>query len=158
MGELQHSTKELMKLVLSAYVTCGVIGKACDTAGVRRKTHYEWMAKHAKYRELFEELREKFVDGLEQVAIDRAMEKSDNLLMFLLKAERREKYGDRQDIALSGQMHKPPIQLVFAEGMLTESERMMLQGPPVGGNGYGLREQVESAPVTAELQTPPTSA
>ena len=125
---MQESTKELMKNVLNEYVKCGVIGLACDHAGVRRKTHYDWLEKHPKYKELYEEIREKFVDGLESVAINRAREKSDSLLMFLLKAERRDKYGDKNDVSLAGQRGAPPIQLVFAEGMLNEDEKRMLGG------------------------------
>lgn len=117
-----------MKNVLQEYVKCGVIGLACDRAGVRRRTHYDWLEKHPTYKELYEELKEKFVDGLEEVAINRAKEKSDSLLMFLLKAERREKYGDKSDVNLAGQRNAPPIQLVFAEGMLTEEEKKILTG------------------------------
>ena len=129
---MQESTKELMKNVLSEYVRCGVIGLACDRAGVRRKTHYGWLEKHPRYKELFEEIREKFVDGLEEVAINRAKEKSDGLLMFLLKAERREKYGDKADLNLAGQRSAAPIQLVFAESMLTEAEKRILKGEDNG--------------------------
>lgn len=127
---LQEDTKELMKNVLNEYVKCGVIGVACDRAGVRRRTHFEWMEKHPKYKELYEEVKEKFVDGLEEVAVSRAKEKSDSLLMFLLKAERREKYGDKSDVNLAGQRNAAPIQLVFAEGMLNDDERRMLGGMP----------------------------
>jgi hypothetical protein len=128
MGEIGTETKELMRLVLSHYAQCGVIGTACDKAGVRRKTHYDWYEKHERYKELFDELRERFVDGLEEVAIERAKTKSDSLLMFLLKAERREKFGDKADIELSGRKQGAPIQLVFAEGMLNDDEKAMLSG------------------------------
>lgn len=121
-----EETKELMRRVLEAYVSCGVIGLACDKAGVRRKLHQEWLEKHPSYKVRFEEMRERFVDGLESVAIQRAKDKSDSLLMFLLKAEKREKYGDKADVALSGQLAGPPVTLVFAEGMLSEEEKKLM--------------------------------
>lgn len=129
-------TKELMQRVLSNYVQLGVIGLACDKAGVRRKTHNEWMIKYPVYKEKFEELREKFVDGLESVAIERAKEKSDGLLMFLLKAERREKYGDQSNVNLGSQTGAP-IQLVFAEGMLNDEEKKLIGGSSNENTGKG---------------------
>lgn len=119
--------KERMKRVLTKYVELGVIGMACDLCGERRKTHQDWMNQYPAYRERFEELREKFVDGLESVAIERAKASSDSLLKLMLQSHRREVYGDRSEIDLK----KPPapITLVFAEGMLNEEEKRMLSNP-----------------------------
>jgi hypothetical protein len=118
-------TKVLMQRVLSAYVRVGVIGIACDEAGVRRSTHRQWLENFPKYKELFEELQEKFTDGLEKVAIDRAKEKSDPLLAMLLKANRRDKYGDKAE--LDHKNLNSPITLVFSEGMLNDDEKKLLE-------------------------------
>lgn len=128
--------KFLMQKVLNEYVRCGVIGTACDRAGVRRNVHKEWLERFPKYKELYEEIREKYVDGLEVVAHERAREKSDSLLMFLLKAERREKFGDRTE--LDHKNAQAPITLVFAEGMLNEDEKRLIEeaaDAARGGNG-----------------------
>lgn len=124
----KEETKVLMQKVLSKYVSCGVIGLACDEAGVRRKTHSEWMIKYPAYKEKFEELREKFVDGIEKVGIERAKSGSDGMIQFMLKAHRREVYGDKSSVELAGQPNAAPIQLVFAEGMLNENEKKILGG------------------------------
>jgi hypothetical protein len=74
-----------------------------------------------------------FVDGLEVVAIQRAKDKSDSLLTLMLKAHRREVYGDKSEIEHKGL--KNQIQLVFAESMLTEEEKKLLQGTEEESDG-----------------------
>ena len=117
-----------MKRFLREYVSCGQIGVACDRAGIRRKTHAQWMEKYPRYKELVEEVTERFWDNMELVAFDRAREKSDSLLMFLLKANKPEKYRDSVDANVNHQNTGPPIQLIFAEGMLNPEEQKLLEG------------------------------
>lgn len=118
--------KEQMARVLNEYVKCGVIGIACDRAGLSRKIHRDWMEEYPEYKTMFEEVRDRFVDGLEAVAIERAKEKSDGLLTLMLKSHRREVYGDVADLKVTNT--NAPIQLVFAEGMLSEEDKKMLSG------------------------------
>jgi len=123
----EKSTKEKMTMTLNEFVKCGVIGLACDRAGVSRAQHTKWLETYPQYKELYETVRERFTDGLEAVAIERAKEKSDTLLITMLKAHRSEIYGDKShvDMNLQGQA---PITLMFAEGMLNESEKRLLEG------------------------------
>lgn len=118
--------KESMKRILTELVSCGVVGTACLRAGVPISTHKLWLKKYPAYKVRFEEIKERFVDGLEVVAIERAKEKSDALLTLMLKAHRREVYGDRSQLELQANLDKPPIQIVFAEGMLTPAEKQLL--------------------------------
>jgi len=117
---------ELFAKFLAEFAKCGVRGLAADRVGLRRHTMRDWIEKYPKFKEKFEEIQERFVDGLETVAIERAKEKSDSLLMFLLKAKRREDYGDRSQVDVNQQGGK--IELVFADTMLTEEEKKILQG------------------------------
>lgn len=124
---IPQEIKEQMVAVLREFANLGVIGRAFDNAGVPRRRHLQWMEKYPKYKERFEEVRSMFVDGLELIAVERAKEKSDALLMMMLKAHRREVYGDRNEVThLGGQGQ---IQLIFAEGMLTDAEKEMLKKP-----------------------------
>lgn len=122
---IPENIKKQMTAVLQEYLNLGVIGRAFDEAGVDRSYHRKWMKEFPAYKERFEEVRNKFVDGLELIAIQRAKEKSDSLLTLMLKAHRPEVYGDRSEIkhTMSNQ-----IQLVFAEGMLSPEEKAILQG------------------------------
>jgi hypothetical protein len=123
--------KTLMERVLREYLRLGVIGAACDNAGLPRKTHMQWMKKYPRYAELINEVKEKFIDGLEVVAMERAREKSDSLMQLMLKAHRREVYGDKTEMELKGKGVAAPITLVFAEGMLNANEKKLLEGGPV---------------------------
>jgi hypothetical protein len=124
-GEVTNpDTKVAMVRVLNEYAKCGVIGLACDRAGVYRNDHKKWLETYPKYKELFETLKERFVDGLEEVAIQRAREKSDSLMIFLLKAHKPDVYGDKIDANLN--VNQQPITLTFAEGMLSEREKALL--------------------------------
>jgi hypothetical protein len=122
--EIPLYIQERMTAVLRKVASGKVIGHACDESGVRRKDHYEWMKKYPKYKELYEEIHEVFVDGLEQVAIDRAKEKSDSLLLALLKAERREKFGDQGTLSVKN--GNSGVTLMFAEGMLSDEEKALI--------------------------------
>jgi hypothetical protein len=123
------STKIAMTRVLNEYVKCGVIGVACDRAGIGRRQHANWLSNYPQYKEMYETMRERFVDGLELVAIERAKEKSDSLMITMLKAHRGDVYNDNSRLELSGQV-AAPITLMFAEGMLTQREKDMLAEPP----------------------------
>ena len=125
---IPENIKKQMTAVLQEYLNLGVIGRAFDEAGVDRSYHLKWVKEFLVYKERFEEVRNKFVDGLEIIAIQRAKEKSDSLLTLMLKAHRPEVYGDKSEIkhTMSNQ-----IQLVFAEGMLSPEEKALLQNKPV---------------------------
>lgn len=129
--EIPIATQDEMLQVLRNFAQLGVIGVACDKSGVRRKTHFDWCGKYPKYKAVYEELKERFVDGLEMVAIERAKEKSDSLLQLLLRSYRRDTFGDqsRLDINTPGS----GVTLMFAEGMLTDEEKQMIKdgGPNV---------------------------
>ena len=71
----EKSTKEKMTMTLNEFVKCGVIGLACDRAGVSRAQHTKWLETYPQYKELYETVRERFTDGLEAVAIERAKER-----------------------------------------------------------------------------------
>lgn len=120
-------TKEQMVRVLNEYVKCGVIGIACDLAGVSRNHHTKWLEQYPAYKEMFETMRERFTDGLEVVAIQRAKEKSDSLMQMMLKAHRPEVYGDKGRLELNKD-ESGKITLLFAEGMLSPREKALLDG------------------------------
>lgn len=124
--KIPEDIKKEMMAVLREFVNIGVIGRSFDNAGVPRKRHLEWLEEYPIYKKRFEEVREMFVDGLESIAIERAKDKSDSLLMMMLKAHRREVYGDKSEVKHSLGEGKQ-IQLIFAEGMLNDDEKALLR-------------------------------
>jgi hypothetical protein len=120
-----QSDKDLhQKQFLEAFAVSCSIQKAARYANVHRQTHYDWLAKDPSYPARFREAQERAGRTLEDEAVRRAkdgIEKpvlykgrqvyvdgeplyehqhSDTLLMFLLRAYDREKFGDRQVIEL----------------------------------------------------------
>lgn len=67
---------------------------AGDKLGIGWTTIKTWFANDEKFRERLEEFREMWRDQLRAMAYRRAMEKSDVLLMFLLKSLEPETYDD----------------------------------------------------------------
>ena len=78
MAEIPNRLKDKMTLILEEFAKTGVIGIAVDLAGVRRKDHYQWLKDYEDYKEMYDIVKDRFVDGLEKVAIERAKEKSDS--------------------------------------------------------------------------------
>jgi hypothetical protein len=70
---------------LKAYAEHGTVYKACQAANVRRKDVLKWKADDARLQQRFEDAEKQFTEKLENIAHERAAEKSDLLLMFTLK-------------------------------------------------------------------------
>jgi hypothetical protein len=79
---------------LENYKRMGVVTHAAEAAGVLARTVYRALDLDPSFKEEFEAARTFAVDELEVVARERALSHSDRLLIFLLKAERPEKYRD----------------------------------------------------------------
>lgn len=104
-----------MKKFLVAFAECGNITKAAESAEINRNTHNYWLDNVPEYRDYFdlakesaadkleEEARRRAVQGVEEVVyyqgkeVGRQLRYSDNLLMFMLKGERPEKFKDRTE-------------------------------------------------------------
>ena len=118
----------------AAFRETGNVCLACVAAKVARSSHYRWLDESAVYREAFESAREDAADTLEAEAYRRAVERvekltgwykgvaggsvleySDNLLMFLLKGIRPDKFKDRVEFkgALASiDLNKLPDELI----------------------------------------------
>lgn len=98
---------------LAAYAITGTITGAAEAAKIGDRSHYLWMTKHPEYKEAFESARQAFCESLEGEARRRAYEGvdepvfhqgelvghkrrySDTLLIFLMKGNMPDKYGDK---------------------------------------------------------------
>ncbi|MDB4876438.1 MAG: hypothetical protein JWM41_2884 [Gemmatimonadetes bacterium] len=85
---------------LKAYVASGRVNTACKAAQVQYSTWYRWIAEDRDFARAFEQAKEMLADDLEGVAVERAKEGSDTLLITLLKALKPEKYRDKQTITI----------------------------------------------------------
>jgi hypothetical protein len=79
---------------LARFRQLGTVRSACIAAGIGRRTWYDWLEEDRAFAALVYDARDDVVDELEKAAFQRAIDGSDGLLMFLLKAFRPSKYRD----------------------------------------------------------------
>ena len=85
---------------LAALRSSGNIRASCQAAGVSRKVAYAHRQKWPEFRKQWNDALEDAVDLLEAEARRRAMQSSDTLLIFLLKAHRPDKYSEKVGLDL----------------------------------------------------------
>lgn len=117
--EISHPKK---RAFLVAYSELGNRTQAAKAAGIDRRNHSNWMRGDGEYRTAFEEAhqqacetleeeaRRRAVDGVEEPVhykgekVDTVKKYSDTLLMFLLKGALPEKYRERYEGQVSGEI------------------------------------------------------
>lgn len=82
---------------IASFSESGNVRAACEVAGVSRATAYRHRKDVASFREAWSQAEEEAVERLEETARKRAVDGSDTLLIFLLKAHRPEKYRERYE-------------------------------------------------------------
>jgi hypothetical protein len=80
----------------------GNVRHSCQKAGITRQAAYLARSKKPMFKLAWDNALADAVDSLEAVAWQRAVQHSDGLLKFLLKAHRREMYGDHQRHEIAG--------------------------------------------------------
>lgn len=122
-------TPDHMKAVAEAYAQLGNVSDAARVAGVSRANVYDWMNASDTFRQMMLDAREQAADRLERAAVERAVagvqepvyyrgevvghtrKYSDQILMFLLRAARPEKFRDRTTIRTEGAADQVPLHL-----------------------------------------------
>lgn len=74
------------------------VQQACINADINRRTIYHWKKNDPDFAEEWQEAYESGTDLLEDIAVQRAAERSDQLMIFMLRARRPEKYTERAQI------------------------------------------------------------
>lgn len=85
---------------LRAFVEFGTVRAACKAAHVGRTAFYEWVNTDPAFARAFAEAQDDVVDELEEEALKRAKDDDTTLIIFLLKAYRRQRFGDRQTVTV----------------------------------------------------------
>lgn len=101
MSETPGTPKNWHKL-LDTLRAGGSVKAACSSQRIGRTTYYRRLKSDPEFRTLAEEAIEEGTDELEDVAVTRAKESSDTLLIFLLKARRPDKYREKWQGELTG--------------------------------------------------------
>jgi hypothetical protein len=96
-----HRTADRLLVFLSRYTSSGSMTRAARQAKISLDLHYEQLAADPEYRRAFEAAQRQMVDGLEAEAFaERAG--SDELLLFLVRAWRPDRYREHVIQELSG--------------------------------------------------------
>ena len=138
-------TLQLQARFLAAYAVGFPTAKsAAKKAKIARSSHIRWLVNDPKYAERFDLLRQERVEAFEAEAARRAVtgvtrhmtvagesveiiEYSDALLMFILKAERPEKYRDRREVRHRGDVNEW-AEICKRSRELTESNELVSNG------------------------------
>jgi hypothetical protein len=90
----KRTAGEWRPVFLRVLANSGNVRAACEAAGITRTAAYDHRERSAPFAAAWETALEDACDVLEAMARKRAMDTSDVLLIFLLKAHRPAKYRD----------------------------------------------------------------
>jgi very-short-patch-repair endonuclease len=90
------------------------VRQACKAASISRAGAYKRRETDAEFRAAWDEAVENACDLLEGIYWTRAREQSDRAMEFLLKANRREKYGESAKLELTGKNGGPLEQVTMS--------------------------------------------
>lgn len=109
--------KAKLECFFNAFAILGTVRYAAQVVGLNPRAVAKVIKSSDKYKARFETAYEEFSEYLEQVAIVRAVTKSDSLLQFLLRASNPRKFSERLRVqAITDQAEKDePLTLVFGE-------------------------------------------
>ncbi len=92
---MKNKTTPRQEKYIASHIKCaGVKSRAAADCGISRDTVNSWFAKDEDFRIAVRAAEEQLYETLLAAAMKRAMEKSDNLLMFLLKSHEPERFDD----------------------------------------------------------------
>lgn len=92
--QIAHPQK---RAILAAYAECGRISHAATAAKVALRMHYYWRTVDPAYAAAWIEAQRMAGERLEELAVQRAEQGSDTLLIFLLKGAMPHKYRERYE-------------------------------------------------------------
>ena len=86
-----------------------MVNEAARVAGVGRRTVYDRRSRDEDFKRAWDEALEAAIERLEVQAIRRAMDGSDRLMMFVLRARRPEVYVERYQVQKASNEQKPMV-------------------------------------------------
>ena len=116
----KQAIKEAKRKFLECLSDCGITSQACMMSGVPESMVKRWLMSE-KFQRRFNKAMDIFVDSIEAEAIRRARQKSDTLLINILRAKRPEVYGPRVDLRHSGNIDEP-VRIIFSPDEVGEAD------------------------------------
>ena len=122
----KNHKQKVQEKAIASFRQLGVVRYACEDAGIDRGTWYNWIEQDPEFAAAVKKAKEDAIDVLERAAIERGRTVSDTLAIFLLKSQRREVYGERQQLEHTGP-GGGPLQTQQVPN-LTEEQGLALHG------------------------------
>jgi hypothetical protein len=113
------TTAARLRTFLDTYAKTGRVHRSCETAHITPKTHYRRFEVDPVYRQAFEKAEQQVGQLLEDVAVERALDGDNHLLLALLKRFKSEAYRERVSAEVSGTIN-------LADRMTAAVERVRL--------------------------------
>ena len=89
---------------LEALKLCPSISAACRAANISTVHAYDTRQVDKEFAKKWKESLELALKAAEDVAWDRAIDQSDKLLMFMLRAHKPARYGEKMGVEVSGKL------------------------------------------------------
>lgn len=121
----------------------GTVYAACKNAGIGRTTAYDERHRNTEFATAWNDVEATVTDKLERRAVELALAGDGHLLMHLLKARRREVYGDasRVEVQHTGRIEIAPVEVPdtneYRQRVAEIAGRAMGELPEAASNGNG---------------------
>lgn len=119
-----HIQDSRKRTFLEYFSKCGIIAKTCELAAIKPSSHYYWIENDDEYKKAFEIANDIATDVLEAEATRRAMNGSDVLLIFLLKARKPHIFREQKVVIGGNVQHEMKVSIVR-----TDSPQNYLSSP-----------------------------
>lgn len=124
----ERKRKRFLTMVSDGYS----IARAAEGAKIARQTAYNWRREDADFARAWDEAWQQGCDVLEEVAQDRAVDKSDLLLIFLMKGRRPDRYRDNvkheSDVRVTIDVNDARTELARRFGMIEDHRAAAIDG------------------------------
>ena len=125
MAETPETPKKVWKPdFLEALRETATVTEACRVAGIGRATAYRARQQDEAFAVAWADVEEESTETLESVAVQRARDGSDTLMIFLLKSRRPQKYRENVKIEHGGEIRTDLDELT--RDQLRERARVLL--------------------------------
>ena len=109
---------------IAALAEAGTVTEACRKSGISRTTAYHARQQDEAFALQWADVEEEGTELLEKVAVQRAVDGSDTLMIFLLKSRRPQKYRENVKIEHGGEIRTYLDEL--SRDQLRERARVLL--------------------------------
>ena len=93
--------EELRSYFIVELARCGNVSKAAAFIGTSRQRIYEWRRQHPKFKEDWDHTMETWIDRIESIGIQQAIDGNTSMIQFLLRSWRRDRYDAEMQLRLA---------------------------------------------------------